>query len=372
MGDAMTFGEKMLALMTERDISLRKLAKAIPADAGLLSKISRDLTPPSEKMAARIDEALDARGTLAALRPPTVRERLNGRLTPDDEERILAAARAPWRHDPGVVDALANVLDGQRRIEDAIGSAPLLQPVTAQFVVVRDLVLEARGDMRTDVVRLGSQWAQFAAWLHANLGHLDKAGRLYRVALELAAEIDDADMIATALNMQGHAAWLAGKIGPMLGLSEAAQRDRRASSGVLALAKQQEARARALAGDAEMTDRKLDEASALTLAAAEHPEDEPPWIYFFNPEMLTMQRARAYLYLPDRQGDAAELLTAGLDGLPTELRRSEWAAFYLVDLARAFRALSDEAEAQRVVEEIEELARQIGSKRLALKAAALR
>lgn len=309
---------------------------------------------------------------MAALRPPSFRDTLNGRFTPDDEARIIAAARIPRRHDPGVVDALATVLDAQRRTEDVIGSASLRDAVMAQLAVVEDLVLDARGDLRADVVRLGSQWAQFAAWLHANLGGPAEARRLYGIALELAVEVDDADMIATALNTRGHTAWLGGKVGPMLGLSQAAQRDARASAGVRALAAQQEARARALTGDAELTDRKLDEAHALTLAAVEHPEDEPPWIYFFNPGMLTMQRARAFLYLPDRQGKAAELLTAGLASMPPELRRSEWAAFYLVDLARAFRALHEEAEVQRVVEEVDGLARQFGSRRLAEHVAALR
>ena len=370
---AMTFGEKMRALLAERGISLHKLAKRLPANQGYLSRVARDLKPPSPEMAKRIDTALGAGGELAALRPASpLRATLNGRFTPDDEDRLLAAARAPRRHDPGVIDALSTVLDGQRRTEDAVGSAPLLQPVTAQLAVVEDLVRDARGDLRPDVVRIGSQWAQFAAWLHANLGRLPKARRLYGTALEMATEVDDADMIATALNMQGHAAWLEGKVGPMLGLSQAAQRDARASAGVRALAAQQEARARALMGDAEMTDRKMDEAHELTLAAAARPGDEPPWIYFFNPDMLTMQRARAYLYLPDRQAEAVELLTAGLAGLAEELRRAEWAAFYLVDLARAFRALHEEAEVRRIAEEIESIARQIGSKRLAEYAAALR
>ncbi|MFB9831812.1 helix-turn-helix domain-containing protein [Actinoallomurus acaciae] len=75
----MTFGEYMRALMAEREISLRKLAGALPANVGYLSKISRDLQRPSEEMARRVDNALGAGGALAAfVRPdrgtvPTVR-----------------------------------------------------------------------------------------------------------------------------------------------------------------------------------------------------------------------------------------------------------------------------------------------------------
>lgn len=84
MVHAMTFGEMMRALMAERGISLRALARAIPANAGYLSKISRDLKPPSEEMAERIDAVLNAGGTLAALGRVTSARRVP---TPDDEDR---------------------------------------------------------------------------------------------------------------------------------------------------------------------------------------------------------------------------------------------------------------------------------------------
>jgi len=61
-------------------------------------------------------------------------------FNPDDEERIILAARRPRRSDPGVVDALSRVLSGQRRAEDSIGSALLIEPVKAQLAVVSDLV----------------------------------------------------------------------------------------------------------------------------------------------------------------------------------------------------------------------------------------
>lgn len=377
MVHAMTFGESMRARMTEREISLRTLAKLIPADLGHLSRIARDKKPPSALMAERIDAALDAGGTLAAHRQLAVREVLNGQFTPNDEERLFAAARAPRRHDPGVVDALATVLDGQRRTEDVIGSAPLIQPVAGQLAVIEDLVTEARGDLRPDVVRIGSQWAQFAAWLHANTGQLDDAQRLYGRALEWATEVDDAHMVGTALNMQGHAAWLGGKIGPMIGLSQAAQRDTRASPGVLALAAQQEARGRALTGDAETTGRKLDQAAELLVTAAEHAEDEPPWIYFYGSGFLTLQRGLAYRFLgrsAAAEGDqdtarrwyarAVEMFEAGLGAMPASIRNAEFVGSYLYQLAATHAAAGDVVQASVRAREAAVIARQTASSRL--------
>ena len=226
-------------------------------------------------------------------------------FTPDDEERIISAARSPRRYDPGVVDALSTVLSGQRHAEDLIGSTSLIEPVKAQLAVVGDLVTEARGDMRTNVLDVSSQWAQFAGWLNANNRQFSEANRLYSLALEWALEADKPNMIATALSMQGHVAWLAGKASPMIGLSRAAQRDNRASPGVRALATQQEARGIALSKEGGIADidRKFDQAQELAAQAAEKPENEPPWIYFFSPDYLTLQRGLAYRLL----GGAARL-----------------------------------------------------------------
>jgi transcriptional regulator with XRE-family HTH domain len=370
-----TFGERMRSLMAERGVSLRRLAKTVHYDAGGLSKVSRDLKSPSPEMARALDDALNGGGELIALAPDRTRlwrppSTLNGAFTPDVEERLLLAAKRPARVDSTVVESLSTILAAQRRTEDVIGSAPLVEPVRAQLAVIEHLVTEARGGIRTKVVDVAAQWAQFEAWLQANLGHLGRADQLYDRAIVWATEAGNNDMVATAFSMKGHAAWLAGKVGPMLSLSRTAQRAG-TSPGVRALAVQQEARAHAIIGDAGMTDRKLDDSHMLALAAVEHADDEPPWIYFFNPDLFALQRARAYLYLPDRLAAAVELLTAGIGALPAEVRQAEWLAFYLVDLARAYRTLHEDVEAEKIAVELAELAERIGSRRLAEQTAAL-
>jgi transcriptional regulator with XRE-family HTH domain len=286
--------------------------------------------------------------------------------TPEDEERIIRAARKPRRHDPGVIDALSTVLNGQRRLEDAIGSEAVIGPVKAQLAIVKGLVTEARGDLRPRVVDIGSQWAQFSGWLHANTGWLGEANRLYGMALEWAVEADSPNMLATALNMQGHVAWLGGNVGPMLGLSRAAQRGQRISPGVRALAVQQEARAMALSGEAKISDldRKLDEAAALVTQAAEKPEEEPPWIYFFSPDYLIMQRGLAYRLLGHYE-EANELLSEGLAAIPSEMRKTEWvASHYLLQLAATNAKAGDISRACELIREANLVATQTASARL--------
>jgi tetratricopeptide (TPR) repeat protein len=273
---------------------------------------------------------------------------------------------SPRRHDPRMIDALSTVLAAQRRAEDVIGSAAIIEPVRAQLTVIKDLVTDARGEMRTGILDIGSQWSQFAGWLSANTGQLDEANRFYRLALEWATEAGKPDMMATALSMQGHTAWLRGKAGPVIGLSEAAQRDKRASPGVRALAVQQEARGIALTGAAKIDDidRKLDEAEKLAARAAENPDDEPPWIYFFSPDYLIMQRGLAYRLLGHYEA-ANKLLTEGLASIPAEMRGSDWvASHYLLQLAITYAQTGEVAQACGLAKEAGIIAQQTDSTRL--------
>lgn len=284
-------------------------------------------------------------------------------LDPEMEERMLFAARRPSRIDRPVVDSLAAVLAGQRRVEDAIGSEPLVAPVRAQLDMLDGMLVDVAGRVRPPLLDVASQWAQFAGWLHASTGRHGEAGLWYERALLWASEAGNVDMVATALNMKGHLAWLAGKPGPMLGLSQAAQRERGSSDGVLALAVQQEARALAIVGEADGVDRKLDQAVELTLSAAARPDDQPPWIYFFNTGMLSMQRALAYRYL-GRHEAAAELLREGLSRVAPDLRHSEWVGSYVVDLALTYAAMGAVSDAVASAREAVAVASKTGSERI--------
>jgi tetratricopeptide (TPR) repeat protein len=209
---------------------------------------------------------------------------------------------------------------------------------------------------------MAAQWAQFAGWLSASAGDPDTARRWYARALEWAAEVGNTDMISTLLNLRGHLEWQAGRVGPMIGLSAAAQQQA-ATPGVKALAAQQEARGHALTGDTEAAERKLAEAVALTEAAAANPDGSPPWVYFHSSEYLTLQRGLAYHLLGDEEA-AVELLTAGLAALPASVRRTEWTAWYVYRLALAHSRLGNRDRAEAALAEVAGMAEQTGSVRL--------
>jgi transcriptional regulator with XRE-family HTH domain len=252
-------------------------------------------------------------------------------LNPDETDRLAQLGNNPRQVDRAALKSLATMLHESRRLEDAIGAVPLLPSARAQLSLFEQLVVEAHGPLRRRVVLLGSQFAQFAAWLHSSANQPNRAHAYFDRATEWGLEADDPNMVATALSMKGHLAYRLNQLGPMLGLSEAAARHKHASLGVRSLAVQQAARAHALLGNGDDCDRNLDTATVLADKAAARRDREPPWIYFFSPDYLIMQRGRAYRYL-GRYKQAEELLSAGLAALPPEIRAAEWAQTYERDL----------------------------------------
>ncbi|MFI0775099.1 hypothetical protein [Streptomyces sp. NPDC021212] len=101
------------------------------------------------------------------------------------------------------------------------------------------------------------------------------------------------------------------------------------------MAAQMEARGYALSGEADAAHRLLDEAQHLIARAAEQPEDEPPWRYFYGENWYTLQRGMAEMHLR-RWDTAVDLLRTGVDALPTQYRRDR--SWFSACLAHALAA----------------------------------
>jgi hypothetical protein len=253
-----------------------------------------------------------------------------------DTERLAWTQRHPRRIDQAAVDSLASLLTAQRRLEDSVGSAAVLGPVTAQLTAVEGLLSEARGPVRPALVDVAMQWAQFAAWLHMSARDFPAALAVWRQTLELAAEADDATMTATALTYRAAMAGLSGEPGTMIGLAQAAQRDARPARGQRAHSASVEARGYALTGDVAAAERKLGEVAELAAFADQPSGEQRPWLYWCTPQLFECRRGVALSYLAhiDRyRTQAIEALTAGYAGLGADVRGSEWTADILVHRA---------------------------------------
>ena len=252
---------------------------------------------------------------------------------PELADRLDWTARHPAGVDMAVADSLADVLASQRRAEDAIGAAAVLQPTMAQLAVVENLARQARGPMRLPVLNVGQQWAQFASHLCRHAGDVPAARACGAQALEWAEELGDRSMISTLLVSRAHLAAEAGEVGAMIGLAQGAQRDARAATGQRADAAGFEARGHAMAGDSAAAERKLGEARDLAEATAGRPQDKRPWSYRLTPAVLANEEGITCAYLagsgPSWHERAASLLTVTPDetALRAAAKNLTWLTF---------------------------------------------
>ncbi|MGH4018153.1 MAG: helix-turn-helix domain-containing protein [Pseudonocardiaceae bacterium] len=336
-GSRVGFADLLHTLRADAGLSLAGLGAAAHIARGYIHHLEHGRRWPSRTFAKALDRALDADGAL--LDAWQAGDHPAAMVDPDEFERFERALANPRRVDSTVVGHLARVLAEQRRAEDTLGSRHLLPPVLAQLRVIGDLAREARGRVRVGVLEMAGQYEEFAGWMHQDA--MDPAGALrhYDRAMEAAQEIGNHDMITSVLSLKSHLAWSYGDAARAVGLAAAGQREPGATSdAVLALIAQQEARGHALDGDPDATERALDRSAALTYAAAEHPDDAPPWVYFNDPDRLGFQRGVAYIEL-GRQADAVPLLTSALDGLDGRYERDR--ARYGAQLALALAGAGD-------------------------------
>jgi tetratricopeptide (TPR) repeat protein len=346
--------------MADQRVGLRELARRVHYDPGYLSKVVNGRKAVSEELARRLDAALEADGALAAFRTSPD---LRGTFTCDDKERLILAARGPERLDREVIKSLAKMLAAEHRLAGQVDSVQMLKSVAAQLGVVVNLTREAHGPLRSEVLGIAGQYAQFAGWLNAFAGRLAVANTWYDRALGWTAESGDTEMTATTLSLKAGAAWLGGKVGPTIGLSQAAQRGTASSAKIRALAAQMEARGLAMAGDGNNAHRKLDEAASLTENAAGDPEGGPPWGYCSSPAYLALQRGLVYLQL-DQNARAIQWLSAALAAMPPEPGQAQSIARYLIRLAAAHARAGDPEEACSVAARAVFIAHQTGSSQL--------
>jgi transcriptional regulator with XRE-family HTH domain len=302
---AVDFAEVLDALMDERDISGRALARRCNCDQSLISRYRSGKVEPSLTMAKLLDAALDAGGVLVELADPGRRALLKGGLVaggllaigPEAASVLTWAQRHPPQVDRHAVDALTELLAAQRRADDALGSAAMVRPALAHLSVVENLVRQSRGPVRPALLNVAQQWAQFGGWLCRNATDYAAADIHIGHSLGWAEEIGDSTMISTALTNRSEIAVYCGEPGATVGLAQAAQRDKRASPGQRAHGAQFEARGHAMTGDSDAAERKLGEAQEFAAELAEQPGELRPWSYWMTPEFFRNEEGITCTYL---------------------------------------------------------------------------
>ncbi|MEV1157183.1 helix-turn-helix domain-containing protein [Micromonospora chokoriensis] len=352
------FAGELRRLRLARGLSLRQLADAVNYGKSLIHQLEAGQTKPTLDVVARLDGVLDANGALAALVVDA----------PAMGDRLAYVTAHPRRIDRSVAEALAGLLAGYRRLEDAIGSGPIVGPVRAHLDTVAVLLRDAPHDLQPRIVDVAGQWAQFAGWLSIARGE-ERAATVWNArALQWATEAGNTDLIATVLSFQGHQAELRHDLPAMIELSRESRRDQSVNAALRAYCAGQEARGLAMAGaaSAEILAR-LSEASDLSAQAAEEPLS--PWGYWYTPSFFAVQQGSVWRYLgaeDSRANDRAlALLTAGVAGVSEDAGGAEWHGRNLVHLAVAQAQGGDAAAARETLAAADAIALATASRELA-------
>lgn len=253
----------------------------------------------------------------------------DGALDPDAVERVSLVAAHPARLDAATLDALAAVLAGQRRLEDAIGPAALLEPVTGQLDTISAVLRDASGPLRGDLGRIVAEWSVFAGWLNAALRRDREAVALFRRGEDLADEFDHGTVAALAVSFAGYVARKQGRQRAVVRASAAAMATPGAHPAQRVFDQLQSARAHAALGDRERALRILHD-------AADHADDvtdPPPPIYWYTPPFFRLVTGIAFSSLGEHES-AAALVAEGKAGLPVEQQAAEWVREFDEILAR--------------------------------------
>lgn len=315
------FADLARRALRDAGYSATAAAKAVPVDPGYLSRVLNGKQRPSVALARRLDELLGTGGALAA----TV-------LDADEQARVARSAAAPSRLDAGTVDALAGVLAAYRRLDDTVSAPTIIPAVLAQMKAVQKLLKGARGPHRDRLVAVTSEWTQVGGWVLAEDGQYAAAVRLLDEAVDLADEARDGTLAAQSLNFKGFVARQQGRHQGVARWYAAAAFTAGAHPAQRLGDLLQAAAGLAELGQRDDALRLVDSAEGLADTAATLPP--PETAYWLTPEFNRLNMGLANLGLA-RYADAADHITAGLAGLPPELRNAPWTAEHRDALARA-------------------------------------
>lgn len=244
-------------------------------------------------------------------------------FTPHPErERVEAATSGRLHTDAAAVGAVAGVLAGIRRLEDATSAADVMPAVRQQGALTARLASNARSDSRAAAVGLLSELEQYQGWLSVPLGRWADSRRHLDRAAVLALEADDPLRLSTALSFGAYRALRRDDLRTAESLSAAAGRDTRTHAGIRTYLKYQ--RSEVLARDNSRAEaaKLLREADEMV----EHlPTDMPDSGYWYTVPFFLGQRAFVLAALGDDVA-ARHAAEESLAMMPEEWRTSEWAS----------------------------------------------
>jgi len=362
-----SFGEAVRRLRADRDgMSMRKLAKLAAVDPGHLSRIEAGRRPPTRQIAAALDHALCAAGTLAALaaevpaRPPPLAVDRWSRTDADTLAAALAAktptadnalhlahewlvAEPPQTYElragrhvgVPIVEQIEQRIHQLRLLDDHVGGLDTYDMVTGELDATVTMLREAAYTEAVGRGLLGAigELCQLAGWVTADAGRHSEAIRLYLTGVRAAHAAGDRPGAASNLSSLAYLVANTGNPRQAVLMAASAVRGAEAHAAPAAQALLLErlawtyARAGA-AADAERALGRVEETFDDT-----RPDEEPAWTYWLDQDEITIMAGRCWTQL-SRPLRAVPLLEDATSRYGQDTARES--ALYLTWLAEAY------------------------------------
>lgn len=205
------FGERMRELMQQRGTSFRALATRTYQSASVLHRLAAGQVSAAPDVAGRLDEALGAGGTLAALAPASAP--YEGDSAEMMRRTILTAIASLGGNQAvnahpvtqGLIDQAKqwSTVDDWQELAWEYGHVymspaprgPLLRDAIADLATVQTLLPEARGRRRAGLHDAAARLAGLVASVCSDLSHGREARLTWQMARHLAAESGSVDCV---------------------------------------------------------------------------------------------------------------------------------------------------------------------------------
>ncbi len=336
----MNFGTLLTSLMTERGLGVRALARRVPCDPALVSRIASGRQQPSAQIARKLDEILQAGGELSGLADYAAPPGTSG-----DELGAIEAARRAGATEVGAaaVERLEQVVDTLAMAYPSAPPAELLSRTRTYLDYVTGLLGRrlTLSEHRRLLVTTG--WLSLlAATSLIDLRRYQAAGAYLTTAMQMAGEAGHPELMAWCLETRAWQALSDGDCTRAATLARSAQGLAPRDSGALIQATAQEGRAWARLGASRETHDALARVEALVspLPVPEHPEHH----YRYDPGKAEAYTATTLSWIGDPAAvDIARSVLARMESPADPRPRRAVAARIDLALALAGAGKPDEA-----------------------------
>ncbi|WP_331720686.1 helix-turn-helix transcriptional regulator (plasmid) [Streptomyces sp. NBC_01178] len=183
--------------------------------------------------------------------------------------------------------------------------------------VIQELRRDAKGADRRDLMELQTQYGEFLSWLYQDLGDSKAASYWLDRAMQWSQTVGDQDLTTYVMARKAQLAGDVVDLVDVVDLAEAAQGMARPRSRLAAVARTYEAFGHALRGDADESERAIDDVrNALDGIAS----DPTPWGVWLNASYVEVHRAQGLEALGKHE-QAADAFGAAIRLMPDGYHR---------------------------------------------------